>query len=101
MRCIARPGEQDRTGMRQRGGNAAEEFLVDALMPRAVHVGLVLVVTGAAIGEHDQFVGFLGIAVKNLGLPVVHPDDGVEVLGHDSAPCDGSTLHFAVAAVCT
>jgi hypothetical protein len=81
--------DQDLAGIADGIQNLLEELLAFMDMPAADRIGFVMNMPRRHLGVKDNLIGAGKAEVKNAGLLMVDPDDGVEMMLHCSDPFVG------------
>jgi len=84
-----RSQDQDFAGIADGIQNLLEEWLAFVDMPAADRIGFVMNMPRRHLGVKDNLIGAGKAEVKNAGLLMVDPDDGVEMMLHCSDPFVG------------
>jgi hypothetical protein len=80
--CVRWPGNENRTRVGYRMGNAVEKILILCGVPAADGIRLVMDMASRVIRTQDQSVRFQTPDMKHAGLMVIDPDDGMIIMGH-------------------
>jgi hypothetical protein len=80
--CVRRPGNENRTRVGYRLGNAVEKILILCGVSAADGIRLVMDMASRVIGTQYQSVGFQTPDMKHAGLMVIDPDDGMIIMAH-------------------